>query len=82
MVAAQPLTDVSHWLRGSGLELVLSLTETVLLTRFARWLSERIMGRIDAAAQPSDSLVSSEAAKHRHALTGRELRTPAPSPTP
>jgi small conductance mechanosensitive channel len=69
LLATQPLTDVSRWLRGSGLEIVLIVTGTVLLTRFARWLSDRITREIDEREQGSDALVSSEAAKHRHALT-------------
>jgi hypothetical protein len=37
------------------LEIVLILTGTVLLTRFARRLSDRITRRIDANPQPSDA---------------------------
>ncbi|MGZ4596727.1 MAG: mechanosensitive ion channel family protein [Actinomycetes bacterium] len=69
LTAVAPLTDVSHWARGSGLEIVLLVTGAILLTRFASWLGGRITTRIDANAQESDALVRSEAAKHRHALT-------------
>lgn len=69
LTAVQPLTDVSTWARGDGLEIVLLITGALLLTRFARWLSDRITARIDANVQESDALVRSEAAKHRHALT-------------
>jgi small conductance mechanosensitive channel len=55
--------------RGSGLEILLIITGTMLLTRFARWIGARITERIDANVQESDALVRSEAAKHRHALT-------------
>ncbi len=65
--AARP--DVSHWARGSGLEIVLLLTGAALLTRFATWLGGRITTRIDANARETDALVRSEASKHRHALT-------------
>ncbi len=67
-LAVTPLTDVSTWARGSGLEIVLLVTGAILLTRFANWFGARIMNRIDAQAQESDALVRSEAAKHRHAV--------------
>ena len=63
------LTDVGLWARSSGLEIVLLVTGAVLLTRFATWLGGRITARIDAHAVGTDSLLRSEAAKHRHALT-------------
>jgi moderate conductance mechanosensitive channel len=69
LTAVQPLTDVSTWARGDGLEIVLLVLGALLLTRFARWLSDRITARIDANVQESDALVRSETAKHRHALT-------------
>lgn len=69
LTAVQPLTDVSLWARGNGLEIVLLVTGALLLTRFARWLGGRITARIDDSVQESDALVRSEAAKHRHALT-------------
>jgi small conductance mechanosensitive channel len=69
VVAVQPLTDVSQWLRGNGLEIVLIVTGTILLTRFVRWLSDRITREIDERSKGDDELVSSEAAKHRHAVT-------------
>ena len=66
--AVQPLTDVSVWVRGDGLEIVLLFTGAILLSRFVRWLSQRITRRIDRHADRSGD-ASSEAAKHRHALT-------------
>lgn len=74
-LTVQPLADasswargVSSWARGSGLEIVLIVTGTILLTRLATWLGGRITGRIDANAREADALVRSEASKHRHAL--------------
>ena len=64
-----PLTDFADWARRSGLEIVLLVTGAILLTRFATWVGGRITERIDAKAQETDSLVRSEASKHRHALT-------------
>jgi moderate conductance mechanosensitive channel len=69
VTAVEPLTDVTTWARGSGLEIVLLITGAMLLTRFATWLGGKVTTRIDANAQESDALVRSEAAKHRHALT-------------
>ena len=59
---------VSSWARSSGLEIVLIVLGTILLTRLATWLGGRITGRIDANAREADALVRSEASKHRHAL--------------
>ena len=74
-LTVQPLADasswergVSSWARGSGLEIVLIVIGTILLTRLATWLGGRITGRIDANARETDALVRSEASKHRHAL--------------
>jgi len=62
------LNGIGHWARGSGLEIVLLVVGTILLTRFVSWLGERITKRIDDNARETDALVRSEAAKHRHAL--------------
>ena len=67
-LTVRPLTDVALWTRGSGLEIVLIVTGTILLTRLATWLGGRITRRIDATARETDALVRSEASKHRHAL--------------
>ena len=67
-LSVHPLTDASSWVRGSGLEIVLLVTGTILLTRLATWLGGRITDRIDANARETDALVRSEASKHRHAL--------------
>lgn len=64
-----PLTDISTWVRGRGLEIVLLLTGALLLTRFATWLSGRITARIDRLAGETDVVLRSEAVKHRHAVT-------------
>ena len=65
---ATSLTGISSWARGSGLEIALLVTGTILLTRLATWAGARITDRIDANAQETDTLVRSEASKHRHAL--------------
>jgi moderate conductance mechanosensitive channel len=67
--ALTPLTDIGLWMRGNGLQIVLFVTGAALVTRFAAWLGGRITARIDAQQGEADSLVRSEAVKHRHAVT-------------
>ena len=62
------LNETSIWARGRGLEIVLLVVGTILLTRLVSWLGLTITKRIDANARETDALVRSEAAKHRHAL--------------
>jgi moderate conductance mechanosensitive channel len=66
--ALAPLTDIGLWARSSGLQIVLLVTGAVLVTRFAAWLGGRITGRIDARSGGGDTILRSEAAKHRHAV--------------
>jgi small conductance mechanosensitive channel len=68
LLAVAPVTDISGWARGSGLEIVLLVLGAVLLGRTAGWLGSRITRSIDERAQESDALVRSEASKHRHSL--------------
>lgn len=67
--ALAPLTGVGTWMRGNGLQIVLVVTGTALLTRSATWLSSVITARIDQQAGQKDTVLRSEAAKHRHAVT-------------
>ena len=71
MVFAENSTvhDMSHWARGSGLEIVLIVVGAELLARLVRWFGGRVTARIDAKQTQADALVRSEAAKHRHAVT-------------
>jgi small conductance mechanosensitive channel len=68
LLTIEPLTDVSNYARGRGLEIVLIVSGAALLSRLTSWSGQRITDRIDANAQESDALVRSEASKHRHAL--------------
>ncbi len=61
-------SDITTWLRSSGLEIVLLIIGAVLFSRFATFVRDRITRRIDAGFRSSDALVRTEAAKHRHAL--------------
>jgi len=68
-LAEGSLSDVQDWLRGPALQALLIVFGAVLLARLVSWAGNRITSRIDAAATGGDSLVRSEAAKHRHSLT-------------
>ncbi|MFE3756324.1 mechanosensitive ion channel family protein [Nocardia tengchongensis] len=61
-------SELGNWLRSSGLEIVLLVVGTMLFSRGANYVRDRITRRIDAGFRSSDSLVRSEASKHRHAL--------------
>ncbi|MFE3799358.1 mechanosensitive ion channel family protein [Nocardia tengchongensis] len=61
-------SELGNWLRSSGLEIVLLVVGTMLFSRGANYVRDRITRRIDAGFHSSDSLVRSEASKHRHAL--------------
>lgn len=69
VLAIAPLTDLTDWVRGTGLQVLLIILGSVLLARFATWVGGKVTSRIDANAAGSDALVRSEAAKHRHSLT-------------
>jgi len=60
--------DVSRWLRGNLLVIVLLVLGAVLLTRLAGWVRDKIMAHIEARATETDELVRSEAAKHRQVV--------------
>src|SRR5580658_2397153 len=66
--AITPLSDFDRWARTSALEIVLFVTGAILVTRLARWTSQKVTERIDRRALGGDALVRSEAAKHRHAV--------------
>jgi moderate conductance mechanosensitive channel len=68
LLVIAPLTDLTDWLRGHGLEIVLLITGAMLLARVARWLSSRITRRIEASSDDTGPL-RSESAKHSYALT-------------
>ncbi|MEC3916349.1 mechanosensitive ion channel family protein [Nocardia sp. CDC160] len=66
--AAGAGAEVGNWVRSSGLEIVLLIVGAMLFSRAATYVRDRITRKIDAGFHSSDSLVRSEAAKHRHAL--------------
>ncbi len=68
MLGIAPTTDLSDWIRSSGLEIVLYIVGAMLAGRFITWGRDLLTERIDQNFQHGDALVRSEAAKHRHAL--------------
>jgi moderate conductance mechanosensitive channel len=66
--AITPLSDFNRWARGDLLEVILIVTGSVLLTRLVTWLSGQYIARVDARSRGGDSVVRSEAQKHRHAV--------------
>ena len=68
-LAITSLGDIDKWARSNGLQIVLLIVGSILLTRFVRWFGAKLTARIDAQDQSRDALVRSEAAKHRHSLT-------------
>lgn len=68
LLAASTASDFGNWVRSSGLEIVLLIVGAMLFSRFVAYVRDRVTRRIDAGFRSSDSLVRSEAAKHRHAL--------------
>ncbi|WP_405135183.1 mechanosensitive ion channel family protein [Nocardia sp. NBC_01388] len=68
ILAAGAGADFGNWFRSSGLEIVLLIVGAMLFSRAATFVRDRITRRIDTSFRSSDSLVRSEAAKHRHAL--------------
>lgn len=68
-LAVTSLSDFDTWVRSNGLEIVLLITGSILLARFASWFGTKTTERIDARDHDTDAIVRSEAAKHRHSVT-------------
>jgi small conductance mechanosensitive channel len=68
LVAITPLTDITTWLRGRGLEIVLLVLGSVLLARFVTWCGRRITDRMHQGSSDGDIVVRSEEAKHQAAV--------------
>lgn len=66
--AITPLSDFDRWVRGDFLEIILIVTGAGLITRFVTWCSGRYIVKIDGRSKNTDSIVRSEAEKHRHAV--------------
>lgn len=67
MALARP-DALLDWLRGPGLEIVLIVVGTALISRALNWNRVRWVARMDAAEEAQDSLVRSESDKYRRAV--------------
>lgn len=63
-----PLDRLLHWLQVTGLPISLTVLGALILARFVGWAGGRVTERIDENYQQGDSLVRSEATKHRHSV--------------
>lgn len=62
------LSDLLHWLRGDGLEIVMLATGSILVARLVAWCANLWTRRIEHREPDADNLVRSEEAKRNHAL--------------
>ena len=67
-LAVAPTDDLTVWLRGDALEIVLVVLGTLLLMRGIAAAGGFATKRIDAASTEGDALVRSERGKHRHSV--------------
>jgi small conductance mechanosensitive channel len=70
LASITPLSDFQTWAQTNALEIVMILSGTFLISRAVTWASRRLTALIDLGIPESDALVRSQAAKHRHAVTG------------
>lgn len=63
-----PTNDIQTWARSNGLQVVLIVIGSILLTRMVTWIGYRVTKRIDDEFKTNDELVRTEQAKHRHAV--------------
>ena len=62
------LDDVSRWVRGDGLEVVLIVVGSVLLARLLRWVIDRTVSLVDRREEAADDFSASENRKHERAV--------------
>ena len=62
------LDDVSRWVRGDGLEVVLIVVGSVLLARLLRWVINRTVSLVDRREEAADDFSASENRKHERAV--------------
>ncbi len=59
---------IAELILNKGLPILLVLIAAVLAARFVNWVAERVTRQLDEGFEESDSLVPSEATKHRQAV--------------
>jgi small conductance mechanosensitive channel len=69
LASITPLTDFTLWARTNGLEIVMLVSGAFVISRVSSSISRTLTARIDKRI-PATELARSQAAKHRHAVTG------------
>lgn len=67
-MSPEPWLNIAEWLGTEGLQILLIFIGSILLGRLAGAASKRFMDRITKDEESRDSLVRSEAAKHKYAV--------------
>lgn len=67
-VVSSALDELLLWARGTGLELVLIVTGSILVARTISWYGARWIARVDPEGADTENLVRSEDSKRQHAL--------------
>jgi small conductance mechanosensitive channel len=60
--------EIGEWIITRGLRIVMLLIAAVLAVRFVTWVADQVTRQLDVGFAESDSLVRSEATKHRQAV--------------
>jgi small conductance mechanosensitive channel len=70
VLATGQFTDASRWARGDGLQIILVVLGTVLLSRAVGAIGRLVTGRIDLGTgqAEADTVTRSEALRHRHSV--------------
>lgn len=68
VLAVAPVDDLRLWARVNGLQVVLVVLGSILLSRAVRSVGRLITQRIDESSTVGDALVRSEQDKHRHSV--------------
>ncbi len=70
LASITPLSDFELWVRTDLLEIVMLVAGTFLIARLVTLITRELTERIDRRIPATEELVRSQAAKHRHAVTG------------
>ena len=76
ILAITPVTDLTDWLAGRGLEVVLIILGSVLLARLVSWIGSRLTDQIDRKYTGGDALVRSEVIGMEECVKARRLVRP------
>ncbi|MGE2691413.1 mechanosensitive ion channel family protein [Mycolicibacterium pulveris] len=60
--------NIGEWILTKGLRITLLLIAAVLIARFINWTAQKVTRRLEVGFESGDTLVRSEASKHRQAV--------------